>query len=95
MNHPRPRRGSDAHTSAVDGLAAAREEQSRLQKAAEIRKYYAVEGPLAFVHVSLLNNRSEFLAPLRVQVREEEGNVVVWGDHVGDAEYGAAPPIAG
>jgi hypothetical protein len=52
-------------------------QESRASKAAEIRKYYAVDGPLAFVHVNLLNNRSEFLAPLRVQVREEEGNLVV------------------
>ena len=35
MNHARPPRGSEAHTSAVDRLAAAREERSRLQKAAD------------------------------------------------------------
>lgn len=50
---------------------------ARRQKAAEIQKYYAVHGPLCFVHVNMVDNRSEFLAPLQVRVREEEGNVVV------------------
>jgi hypothetical protein len=30
-----------------------------------------VEEPLAFVHVNLLDNRSEFVAPLEVEVRRE------------------------
>jgi hypothetical protein len=51
--------------------------EARRQKALEIRKYYAVQGPLGFVHVNLVDNRSDFLAPLQVRVREEEGNVVV------------------
>ncbi|MCC6811493.1 MAG: hypothetical protein IT381_28950 [Deltaproteobacteria bacterium] len=51
--------------------------QARREKGTEIRKYYSVQGPLAFVHVSMVDNRSEFVAPLQVRVREEEGNVVV------------------
>lgn len=51
--------------------------EARRKKAAEIRKYYAIEGPIAFVHVNLLNNRSDFLSPLQIQVREEDGNLVV------------------
>ena len=46
----------------------------RERKVAEIRKYYTVDGPLAFVHVQLLDNRSEFLANLQVKVTTE-------GDH--------------
>jgi hypothetical protein len=30
-----------------------------------------------------------------MQQADDEGNVVTWGDHVSDAEYGEAPPIAG
>jgi hypothetical protein len=41
------------------------------RKAEEIRQYYSVNGPLAFIHVSLVDNRSEFLARLRVRVRQE------------------------
>jgi hypothetical protein len=45
--------------------------EERRRKAAEIRRFYKVEEPLAFVHVNLLDNRSEFLAPLEVEVRQE------------------------
>jgi hypothetical protein len=50
---------------------------ARKNKAAEIRKHYQLSGPLAFLHVNLLDNRSEFIAPLRVQIRREDENVVV------------------
>ncbi|MEO8368408.1 MAG: hypothetical protein ABI806_04345 [Candidatus Solibacter sp.] len=46
----------------------------RERKVTEIRRYYTVDGPLAFVHVQLLDNRSEFLANLKVRVTTE-------GDH--------------
>jgi hypothetical protein len=46
----------------------------RVEKSSKIKAYYGVDGPLAFVHINLLDNRSEFLAPLRVQVRQD-------GDH--------------
>jgi hypothetical protein len=36
-----------------------------------------VEGSLAFIHVNLLDNRSEFMAPLEIRVTEEEGNYVI------------------
>ena len=48
----------------------------------KVRKRYRVEGPLAFLHVNLLDNRSEFLAPLRLRVFEE-------GDHVVIEAFGA------
>lgn len=46
-------------------------EESIARKTAEIRKYSAVQGTLAFVHVRLLDNRSDFLAPLRLCLRQE------------------------
>jgi len=49
----------------------------RSRKAAEIRRHYGVSGPLTFVHVSLLDNRSEFIAPLQIRVSREEDNFVV------------------
>jgi hypothetical protein len=47
------------------------------EKAAEIRQYYQVKEPVAFIHVYLLNNRSDFFAPLRVRVKElDEGYLI-------------------
>jgi hypothetical protein len=43
----------------------------------EIRTYYHVKGPLAFLHVGLLDNRSEFMAPLSVRVFREGENSVI------------------
>ncbi len=50
---------------------------ARARKAREIRRYYAVTGPLAFIHVHLIDNRSEFLARLRVRVRKEGEDFVI------------------
>ena len=43
--------------------------ERRGRKASELRRFYAVQGPLAFLHVRLSDNRSEFLAPLRLRIR--------------------------
>ena len=51
--------------------------EARKKKLADVRKYYAVKGPVAFVHVQLMDNRSEFLTELRVSVRNEDDNVVI------------------
>ena len=48
----------------------ARSPEARVLKGAEIRRYYRIDEPLAFVHVNLLDNRSEFLAPLARIMRE-------------------------
>lgn len=45
--------------------------ESIARKTEEIRKYTAVHGTLAFVNVRLLDNRSEFLAPVRLSIRKE------------------------
>ncbi|MGH8309723.1 MAG: hypothetical protein ACRETX_08005 [Steroidobacteraceae bacterium] len=47
------------------------------RKSQEIRKHYQVDGPLAFVHVDLLDNRSEFLANLEVRVRRENEDYLI------------------
>jgi hypothetical protein len=53
----------------------------RRQKAGELRANFRVSGPLAFLHVNLLDNRSEFISRLRVSVRQEDQHYVieVWG----------------
>ena len=53
------------------------DQESRTRREAKLRKYYAIDGPLAFVHVSLLDNRSEFLSPLEITVRQEDGKFLV------------------
>ncbi len=43
----------------------------------KVRAHYKVTGPLAFLHVNLLDNRSDFLAPLRLKVFHEDQHVVI------------------
>ncbi len=47
------------------------DDASRKRKAAEIRKHYQVRGPIAFLHVDLADNRSEFLTPIQVATTRE------------------------
>ena len=47
------------------------------RKAAEIRQYYKVTGPLGFVHVTLLDNRSEFSSPLVIRVTAEGEDFII------------------
>lgn len=49
----------------------------RAIRAAKVRKYYHIEGALAFLQVTLLDNRSEFLSPLLISVRQEDGEYLV------------------
>jgi hypothetical protein len=51
--------------------------QLRASRAAKICKYYTVEGVLVFVQVTLLDNRSEFLSPLLMSVRQDDGQFLV------------------
>jgi hypothetical protein len=51
--------------------------EARARKEKEIREHYHIEGPVAFIHVRLLDNRSEFLAPIHIKVTREHGNFVV------------------
>jgi hypothetical protein len=45
--------------------------------AGKVRQYYQLSGPLAFVHVTLLDNRSEFLSPLEIEVRKDRGDYLI------------------
>lgn len=47
------------------------------EKTKEIRKYYQVKEAVAFVHVKLLDNRSEFLAPLRLRLKQHDEGYVI------------------
>jgi hypothetical protein len=51
--------------------------RARIKKLAEIRKYYSIKGPIAFIHVHLLDNRSEFLSDLHLSIKSEGQNFVV------------------
>jgi hypothetical protein len=53
------------------------EKEWRKERAVRLRRHYTVDGPLTFVHVSLLDNRSEFLSPLEITVKEEDGEHLV------------------
>lgn len=45
---------------------------NRRKKESEIRKYYKVDGPMAFLHIDLKRDRSDFSAPLKVGIRSEK-----------------------
>ena len=51
--------------------------QARERKAAELHKHYEPRGSFAFIHVELLDNRSEFLAPIQVKVWKEREDYVI------------------
>jgi hypothetical protein len=71
-------RGKKVHLVPIKSASA----DARNKKREEIAKHYNVRGPFLFVHVNLLDNRSEFSAPLEAMVRRE-GN-----DYFGEV-YGA------
>ena len=50
--------------------------EARRRKKAEIVRHYNVRGPVAFLHVNLLDNRSEFSAPLEISIRKEGDDYV-------------------
>lgn len=52
-------------------------EEARRRKGEEIRAHYRVRGPLAFLHVTLVDNRSEFLTPIQVEVKETGGDYLI------------------
>jgi hypothetical protein len=47
----------------------------------KIQRHYKITGPFAFLRVNLIDNRSEFLSPLRISVLREGENFVIegWG----------------
>ena len=44
---------------------------------AKVREHYKVDGPLAFLHVTLMDNRSDFLSPLSLRVVREGEEFVI------------------
>jgi hypothetical protein len=50
---------------------------NRERKATTLRHHYKIEGRIAFLQVHLMDNRSEFLAPLTLRVTRFEGDVVL------------------
>jgi quercetin dioxygenase-like cupin family protein len=38
---------------------------------------------------------TRFMAHVAMQQADADGNVVTWGEHVTDEEYGQAPPLDG
>jgi hypothetical protein len=71
-------RGKKVHLVPIPGSSP----EARQKKRAEIARHYHVRGPFLFLHVNLLDNRSEFSAPLEVTLRKEGD------DYVGEV-YGA------
>jgi len=60
-------KGRKVNLAPVRGL----DPEARRHKAVEIRQNYKVDGPIAFLNVNLLDNRSEFVASLQIRVRRE------------------------
>lgn len=50
----------------------------RNRKAEDLRKHYRIDGPIAFLHVELADNRSEFMSALQITCREDDaGNIFI------------------
>lgn len=60
-------RGKKVHLVPIPSASA----EERRRKRALIVRHYNVRGPFLFLHVNLLDNRSEFSAPLEVRLRKE------------------------
>ena len=50
--------------------------EARRKKRTEIARHYQIRGPFLFLHVKLLDNRSEFSAPLEIALRKEGDDYV-------------------
>ena len=51
--------------------------EDRLRKAEDLHAHYALTGPLAFLNVKLMDNRSEFLTPLTLKVTRAGDDFVI------------------
>jgi len=65
-------RGRKVHLVPIKTSSA----EARREKKAEIARHYKVRGPFFFLHVNLLDNRSEFQAPLEVTLWKEGDDYV-------------------
>jgi hypothetical protein len=51
--------------------------ESRKLLSVKVREHYCVNGPLTFLHVNLMDNRSDFLSPLSLRIFREGQHVVI------------------
>jgi Rnf-Nqr subunit, membrane protein len=51
--------------------------QHRQEIRAKVKKYYKTDGPITFVYVDLLDNRSDFYEQLTVRIEKHEGEYVI------------------
>jgi hypothetical protein len=51
--------------------------ETRSRYTEQIERYYNLHGPLAFVRVKLVDNRSEFLSPIEIKVRQDNGDYLI------------------
>jgi len=65
-------RGKKVHLVPIPNSSA----ETRRKKGNEIARHYGVHGPFLFLHVNLLDNRSEFSSPLEVSLRKEGDDYV-------------------
>jgi hypothetical protein len=65
-------RGKKVQLVPIAGSSA----EARRKKRDEIARHYGVHGPFLFLHVNLLDNRSEFSSPLEVSLRKEGDDYV-------------------
>ena len=65
-------RGKKVHLVPIPSSSA----DARRKLKALILRHYNVRGPFLFLHVNLLDNRSEFSAPLEVSLGREDGDYV-------------------
>jgi hypothetical protein len=65
-------RGKKVHLVPVKNCSA----ENRAKKKREIARHFNVRGPFLFLHVNLIDNRSEFAAPLEVHLSKEDGDYV-------------------
>ena len=65
-------RGKKVHLVPIKGASA----DARRLKRKELIRHYAVRGPFLFLHVNLLDNRSQFAAPLEVRLWKEGDDYV-------------------
>jgi hypothetical protein len=73
-------RGKKVHLVPIESASP----EARRKKKAEIVRHYKVQGPFLFLHVNLLDNCSEFSAPLEVSL-QKDGN-----DYVGEVSGAVA-----
>src|SRR4051812_43707431 len=66
-------RGKKVHLVPIASSAP----EARGRKRAEIVRHYSVRGPFLFLHVKLLDNRSEFASPLEVTIQKEGNDYIV------------------